>query len=88
LLQKKGHGFIAPPTLADINKDGYVDIIAITHGSKAVAIDEKIIISSGAELFREPNAATVLHPDILPRMTFLIFLLLSVKAHGQTAPAQ
>ena len=36
---EKGHGFIAPPTLADINKDGYIDIIAITHGSKAVAID-------------------------------------------------
>ena len=41
LATEKGHGFIAPPTLADINKDGYVDIIAITHGSKAVAIDGK-----------------------------------------------
>jgi len=41
LASEKGHGFIAPPTLADINKDGYVDIIAITHGSKAVAIDGK-----------------------------------------------
>ncbi len=38
---EKGHGFIAPPTLADINKDGYIDIIAMTHGSKAVAIDGK-----------------------------------------------
>ncbi|MBL7698787.1 MAG: PQQ-binding-like beta-propeller repeat protein [Chitinophagaceae bacterium] len=34
-----GHGFIAPPTLADVTKDGYLDIIAITHGSKAFAID-------------------------------------------------
>ena len=41
LATEKGHGFIAPPTLADINKDGYIDIIAITHGSKAVAIDGK-----------------------------------------------
>lgn len=36
-----GHGFIAPATLADITKDGYLDIIAITHGSKVVAIDGK-----------------------------------------------
>lgn len=38
---EKGHGFIATPTLADINKDGFIDIIAITHGSKAIAIDGK-----------------------------------------------
>jgi outer membrane protein assembly factor BamB len=41
LATEKGHGFIAPPTLADINDDGYLDIIAITHGSKAMAIDGK-----------------------------------------------
>jgi hypothetical protein len=41
LATETGHGFIAPPTLADINKDGYIDIIAITHGSKAFAIDGK-----------------------------------------------
>ncbi|MGK2861861.1 MAG: hypothetical protein ACSLE0_08000, partial [Chitinophagaceae bacterium] len=41
IATEKGHGFIAPPTLADINKDGYIDIIAITHGSKVVAIDGK-----------------------------------------------
>jgi outer membrane protein assembly factor BamB len=41
LATETGHGFIAPPTLADINKDGYADIIAITHGSKIVAIDGK-----------------------------------------------
>jgi hypothetical protein len=37
----KGHGFIAPAMLADISEDGYLDIIAISHGSKAVAIDGK-----------------------------------------------
>jgi hypothetical protein len=37
----KGHGFIAPATLADINDDGWLDIIAISHGSKTVAIDGK-----------------------------------------------
>lgn len=41
IAAEKGHGFIAPPTLADINKDGFIDIVAITHGSKAVAIDGK-----------------------------------------------
>ena len=41
IATEKGHGFIAPPTLADINKDGYIDIVAITHGSKAIAIDGK-----------------------------------------------
>jgi outer membrane protein assembly factor BamB len=41
IATEKGHGFIAPASLADINKDGYIDIIAITHGSKVVAIDGK-----------------------------------------------
>ncbi len=41
IATEKGHGFIAPPTLTDINKDGYIDIIAISHGSKAIAIDGK-----------------------------------------------
>ncbi len=36
-----GHGFIAPPVLADISGDGYLDIIAISHGSKIIAIDGK-----------------------------------------------
>ena len=36
-----GHGFIAPVTLADISADGFLDIIAISHGSKAIAIDGK-----------------------------------------------
>ncbi|MEJ7586157.1 MAG: PQQ-binding-like beta-propeller repeat protein [Ferruginibacter sp.] len=37
----KGHGFIAPATLADITGDGFLDIIAISHGSKAFAVDGK-----------------------------------------------
>lgn len=41
IASEKGHGFIAPATLADINGDKYLDIIAITHGSKALAIDGK-----------------------------------------------
>lgn len=36
-----GHGFIAPPVLADITGDGYYDIVAISHGSKIFAIDGK-----------------------------------------------
>ena len=41
IATEKGHGFIAPPTLADVNKDGHIDIVAISHGSQAVAIDGK-----------------------------------------------
>lgn len=41
LATEKGHGFIAPATLADITQDGHLDIIAISHGSKVVAIDGK-----------------------------------------------
>jgi outer membrane protein assembly factor BamB len=33
------HGFIASPSIADVSGDGIPDIIAITHGSKAVAVD-------------------------------------------------
>ena len=41
IATEKGHGFIAPPTIADVTGDGQLDIIAITHGSKALAIDGK-----------------------------------------------
>lgn len=41
IASEKGHGFIAPAILADISGDGYLDIIAISHGSKAIAIDGK-----------------------------------------------
>ena len=39
LATENGHGFIAPPTVADITKDGYPDIVAISHGSTVFAID-------------------------------------------------
>ena len=41
IASEKGHGFIAPPSAADINKDGYYDIVAISHGSTAFAVDGK-----------------------------------------------
>lgn len=41
IASEKGHGFIAPPTAADISGDGYLDIVAISHGSTAFAIDGK-----------------------------------------------
>ena len=39
LAQENGHGFIAPPTVADITNDGWPDVIAISHGSTAFAVD-------------------------------------------------
>lgn len=41
IASEKNHGFIAPPSLADISKDGYLDIVAISHASTAFAIDGK-----------------------------------------------
>lgn len=41
IASEESHGFIAPPTLADINKDGYYDIVSISHGSSIFAIDGK-----------------------------------------------
>lgn len=41
IASEKGHGFIAPPVLADISQDGFFDIVAITHGSSVFAIDGK-----------------------------------------------
>jgi hypothetical protein len=38
LVSENGHGFIAPPVLADINQDGFYDIIAISHASTITAI--------------------------------------------------
>ncbi len=39
IAAEQGHGFIAPPSLADISRDGYLDIIAISHSSTIFAID-------------------------------------------------
>ena len=39
IAKEKGHGFIAPASLADINGDGNPDIIAISHASQVFAID-------------------------------------------------
>src|SRR5918993_3403514 len=41
IASEQGHGFIAPAVLADISNDSYYDIVAITHGSTAYAIDGK-----------------------------------------------
>lgn len=35
------HGFIAPPVLADLNKDGFLDLVAISHSSRIFAVDGK-----------------------------------------------
>lgn len=41
IASETGHGFIAPPAAADINLDGYLDIVAISHASSVFAIDGK-----------------------------------------------
>ena len=41
IASEKKHGFIAPPSVADINQDGYYDIVAISHASSVFAIDGK-----------------------------------------------
>lgn len=39
IASETGHGFIAPPTAADISGDGYPDIVAVSHGSTVFAVD-------------------------------------------------
>tara|TARA_R110002111_G_scaffold75754_7_gene120103 strand:- start:419 stop:1882 length:1464 start_codon:yes stop_codon:yes gene_type:complete len=39
LVSEKGHGFIASPVLVDLNKDGFLDFIGISHASTITAID-------------------------------------------------
>src|SRR5690606_39173954 len=39
IARETGHGFIAPPTIADINNDNIGDIIAISHAGTVFAID-------------------------------------------------
>ena len=41
IASEEGHGFIAPPSLADITQDGNLDIVVISHGSTVFAIDGK-----------------------------------------------
>ncbi|GJM28849.1 MAG: hypothetical protein DHS20C17_14840 [Cyclobacteriaceae bacterium] len=39
ITSESGHGFIAPPVLADITLDGALDIVSISHGSTVSAVD-------------------------------------------------
>lgn len=41
LFTENGHGFIAPPVAVDLNKDGYLDIVAASHASTIIAFDGK-----------------------------------------------
>jgi outer membrane protein assembly factor BamB len=41
IASEKGHGFIAPPVIADVNDDDHPDIFAISHGSTLFGIDGK-----------------------------------------------
>ncbi|MEL6122819.1 MAG: FG-GAP-like repeat-containing protein [Bacteroidota bacterium] len=39
IMTREGHGFVAPPTLTDINADGVGDIISNWHGGETIAFD-------------------------------------------------
>jgi len=41
LISEQGHGYIAPPSIADINEDGVQDILSISHASTITALDGK-----------------------------------------------
>ncbi|MGC3944954.1 MAG: PQQ-binding-like beta-propeller repeat protein [Chryseolinea sp.] len=41
IATERGHGFVASPSAADINDDGFFDVVAISHGSSVFAIDGK-----------------------------------------------
>lgn len=43
IASEKNHGFIAPPVAVDITNDGYLDFVAISHGSSIFAIDGKTL---------------------------------------------
>lgn len=43
LVSESGHGFIASPALADLDRDGYLDIVAISHNSSISAISGKTL---------------------------------------------
>jgi len=54
IATEHGHGFIAPPSIVDLNHDGYYEIVAISHGSTVFAIDGK----NGKELWRRSLPGT------------------------------
>jgi outer membrane protein assembly factor BamB len=41
IASETSHGFIAPPVAVDINKDGFYDIVAISHASTVFAVNGK-----------------------------------------------
>ena len=43
LVSENGHGFIAPPTVVDLNGDGFLDIAAISHAATVFGIDGKTL---------------------------------------------
>ncbi|EPR66744.1 hypothetical protein ADICYQ_4331 [Cyclobacterium qasimii M12-11B] len=41
LVSEKGHGFIASPVIVDLNRDGFLDFVGISHASTITAINGK-----------------------------------------------
>ena len=39
VLARDGHGFVAPPTLADLNADNHLDVVVNWHGGEMIALD-------------------------------------------------
>ncbi len=57
LASEIGHGFIAPPSAVDINEDGYFDILAISHGSTAFAIDGRNLTTIWKQHIRDSESS-------------------------------
>ena len=64
LVTEDGHGFIAPPSLADVTGDGYLDAMALSHGGTMTAIDvraQKIVWQKSFPEMESSNAMAIGH---------------------------
>ncbi len=64
VLQESGHGFIAPPALVDLNQDGFLDIVAVSHAGTISAVDgqtQKLLWEQAFGGLESSNAPAIGH---------------------------